>query len=63
MKKLTICIGMLALVAGCGDSGEDDSEMQVTGYTVPPLDDDPPLGGSDIDAIDREMRERTKTAE
>lgn len=63
MKKLSICLGILALVAGCGDNGQGDGESQVTGYTVPPLDDNPPMGGSDIDAIEQEVRQRSQAAD
>lgn len=56
MKTALICALLLTpALAACG-SADDDSTSQVSDYTPPPLTDNPPMSGSDIDAIDREVR-------
>lgn len=59
-----ILIAILLVVAAMALlGGKEDYEAQIgtsTEFTPPPLSDNPPMSGSDIDAIAEEIRARNK---
>ena len=58
MKNIAILLLASAFLAACSDGPEDGGDMQVSNYEVPELSDNPPMSGSDIDAITREIEAR-----
>lgn len=58
MKQIATLLLASALLAACSDGPEAGGDMQVSNYEVPELSDNPPMSGSDIDAITREIKAR-----
>lgn len=57
MKLRELCLlALCPLMAACGSSSDEPGTSQVTEYTAPPLSEDPPMSGADIDAINSEVQ-------
>ena len=58
MKTVVTVFLSIFLLTACSDGAPDESTSQVSDFTPPPLAENPPMSGADIDAIDREVKER-----